>query len=106
MSSVKEISEAVEFVCALANAVGEAAEDGKITMGDAAHLIPLLYKLPSAVEGLSDVSFADLSLSDLEALNAKVKESLDLPADKVECAIEEAFDISLKLYNLVQNLRA
>lgn len=106
MSSVKEISEAVEFVCALANAVGEAAEDGKITMGDAAHLIPLLYKLPSAVEGLSDVSFADLSLSDLEALNAKVKESLDLPDDKVEFAIEEAFDISLKLYNLVQNLRA
>lgn len=106
MSSVKELLECVEFVCALANAVGESAEDGKISLGDAAHLVPLLYKLPSAIEGLSEVSFADLSLADLEELSAKVKDSLDLPADKVEFAIEEALDISLKLYALVQKLRA
>ena len=106
MSSVSELSEAVEFVCALAGAVAEAAEDGKITLGDAAHLLPLIYKLPSAVEGLAEVSLADLSEDDLAALSAKVKESLDLPSDKAELAIEEAVEISLKLYSLVQKLRA
>ena len=38
MSAVKELSEAVEFVCALVAAVVEASDDGKITLGDTKHI--------------------------------------------------------------------
>ena len=106
MSNIKELSEVVEFVCSLANVVGTAAEDGKITIGDATHLIPLLYKLPSAVDGIAEISFADLSLSDLELINKKIRDNLDLPSEKVELAVEEALEIALKLYTLVQKLRS
>ena len=106
MSAVKELSEAVEFVCALAVSVAEAAEDGRITLGDTRHLIGLMYKLPSAVDGLGDIVLADLSLEDMEVISEKVKSSLDLKNDKVEMAIEGAIDLTLQLYNLVQKLRA
>jgi len=106
MSAAKELSEAVEFVCALVGAIAESAEDGKISIGDAAHLVPLLYKLPSALDGLSDVVFSDLSESELAAVAAKVKGALDLKDDKVEAIIEDVIDITLELYALVQKLRA
>ena len=106
MSAVKELSEAVEFVCELATALVKASADGKITLGDAVRLYPLLHKLPSAVSGLSVASMSELTAEDFVAIGASVKESLDLPSDKVELAIEASIDISLRVYALVQKLRA
>jgi hypothetical protein len=106
MSQLREISEAAEFVCALANAIAEAASDGKISLGDAASLLPVLYKLPSAIDGLDGVVMADLSLDDYEAIAAVIKEKLELPNDKVEMAVEDSIEIALHIYALVSKLRA
>lgn len=103
----KELKEALKFVCALANSIGEVAKDGEISLGDATHLIPLLYKLPSAIEGVANIpaEVKELSADDLAELAQMVKDELDLPQDKVEFAIEEGIDICLKLYALAQKLK-
>ena len=49
---------------------------------------------------------SELTAEDFVAIGASVKESLDLPSDKVELAIEASIDISLRVYALVQKLRA
>lgn len=108
MAKAKELSEALKFICALANSIGEVAEDGKMDLRDATHLMPLLYKLPSAVDGIQEIpsEVAELSSEDIAELAQMVKDELDLPQDKVEAAIEESIDLCLRLYALAQKLRA
>jgi hypothetical protein len=104
----KELGEMLKFVCALADGIGEAAKDGSVTLGDAAHLIPRLYKLPSAADGIAEIpaEVADLSQDEVAALVAMIKDELDLPQDKLEMAIEDALEIGIKIYALVQKLKA
>lgn len=99
MSGIKEISEVVKFVCAVANAIG---------VGDAAHLVPLLYKLPSAVDGIGEIpdEMKDLSQDEIDEIVKMVKDELDLPQDKIEMAIEESIAIAVQLYALVVKLKA
>lgn len=107
MAGTKELGEAVKFVCAVASAVADAGADGKVTLGDAAHLIPLLYQLPSALEGL-DVAVdeaKDLSSEELAELSQLVKDTLDFEDEHVEEVCEEAVDCVLKIYALVQKIR-
>jgi hypothetical protein len=105
MSSIKELSEAVLFVTSLASAVADAAEDGRFTLVDGLHLMPVLNKLPSAIDGLGDISVAELSQEDVEKLVEQVKAELDLPSDTIESCIEDSFDIALKIYALVKKIR-
>lgn len=108
MSGIKEISEAVKFVCAVANAIGEAAKDGEISLGDAAHLVPLLYKLPTAVDGIAEIAneARDLSQDEIDEIVQMIKDDLDLPQDKVESGIEDALSIAVQIYALVVKLKA
>jgi hypothetical protein len=108
MAGVKEISEVVKFVCSLANAIGEAAKDGEISLSDAAHIVPLLYKLPSAVEGIAEIAdeAKDLSQDEVDELVKMIKDELDLPQEKVESGIEDALSIAVQIYALVIKLKA
>ena len=108
MAGVKELSDVLKFVCATASAVAEAAKDGKVSLGDATALVPLLYKLPSAVDGWDKLpgEVADLDDAELQDLLLLVKQELDLPNDKLEEAAEEALGIALQLYALVKKLQA
>lgn len=107
MSGIKELGEVVKFICAVSNAIGEAAKDGEISLGDAAHLVPLLYRLPSAVDGMADIpeEAKDLSQDELDELVKMVKDELDLPNDKVETAVESALEIAVQIYALVAKLK-
>lgn len=108
MAEVKELKEVLGFICALANGIGEAAKDGQVSLGDATHLVPLLYKLPSAANGIDKIpeEAKDLSQDEIDELVKYIKDELDLPQDKVEMAVEEGLDVALKLYALVQKLKA
>ena len=106
MSAVKELSEAAKFVCAVANAIAEAASDGKISLADATHLVPLMYKLPAAVDGLNEIVLADLGLDELTLIVADVKEALDLPNDKAEAIAECSCEVAVKLYELALKFKA
>jgi hypothetical protein len=107
MSDVKELSEVIEFVAELASALGKAAEDGKPTLSDAIYLAPLVYKLPSALDGAGKIpeEAANLDKEKMDALAEQFKEKLKLPQEKLEMAIEESLDIALRLYALVQKMK-
>lgn len=107
MAGTKELGEAVKFVCALASGIADAVADGKATLGDAAHLVPVLYQLPSALDGL-DLAVEeakDLSADELAELSQVIKDTLDFEDDELEETCEEAVDCVLKLYALVQKIR-
>ena len=108
MAGVKELKDVVKFVCVLASGVAEAAADGKPTLGDVAHVMPVLYALPAAAEGLDEVpaELKDLSGDELAELSETVKEALELPSEKVEEAVEEIVDCALKLYSVIAKLKA
>lgn len=107
MAKMKELKEAVGFVCSLANSIGKMSENGTPTLRDAMHLVPLLYKLPTAIDGASEIpaEVGAMSEEDLAALVQSVKDDLDLPQDKVEAAIEDGLDVAIKLYALAKKLR-
>jgi len=107
MSGTKELGEAVKFMCALASAVSDAAADGKATLADAARLAPVLYKLPSALDGLSEAieEAKDLSAEELDELSKMIKDELDLEDDNLEAVCEEAVDCCLKLYSLALKIK-
>lgn len=104
---VKELSEAVRFVCSLASVAVDAAADGQVTLGDATKLLPLLYTVPTALDGLDEaVSEAkDLSSDELAEIIAAAKEALDFENDATEAVVEEAIDVALKLYSLISKIR-
>jgi hypothetical protein len=108
MKDVKELSEVIEFVAELASALGKAAEDGKATLSDAIYLAPLVYKLPSALDGAGKIpeEAAKLDKEKMEALVQQFKDKLKLPQEKLEIAIEESLDIALRMYALVQKMKA
>ena len=108
MAKAKELKELLLFMCAFANSLGEASDDGKISRGEVLEMLPLLSKVPSAFGGMADIpaEVSELSQEDIEELTQMIKDELDLPQDKVEEAIEGGIDICLKLYALAQKLRA
>lgn len=108
MAKAKELKELLSFMCALANAIGEASEDGKISRSEALGMLPLLYDVPSAFSGMTEIpaEVSDLSQEDIEELAQMMKDELELPQDKIEAAIEDSIDICLKIYALAQKLRA
>jgi hypothetical protein len=108
MAKAKELKDVLSFVCALANTIGEISEDGKVSKSEALALLPLLYKVPSALDGIGEIpeEVSDLSQEDIAELAQMVKDELDIPQDKIEDAIEDGIDLCLRLYALAQKLRA
>jgi|NOAtaT_5_FD_contig_31_1891763_length_422_multi_3_in_0_out_0_1 hypothetical protein len=108
MAKTKELKDVLSFLCALANTIAEVSEDGKLSKTEALSLLPLLYKVPSAIEGIGEIpdEIADFSQEDIEELAQFVKNELDIPQDKIEIAIEDGIDLCLRLYALAQKLRA
>lgn len=106
MSNVKELSEVVTFVCALANGIADSAKDGDATFSDAQYLLPLVLKLPSAVSGFDKIpdEVKDLDDGEIESLKKLVQDELDLPNDVLESSIENAIEVAIQLYSLVKKL--
>lgn len=106
-AGVKELGEFLSCVAAFANASGKALEDGKISIGDVAYLMPALLKLPSAIEGFAElkVEFKDLDQAELAVLKDQFAKDFDLPQESVEAAVEQGFEVAVMLVKLVSDLR-
>lgn len=104
MAGVQESKDVIKFVCALTNAIAEACRDGKPTLSDGIQLLPVLKRLPAALEDIHLIpeEASDYDVEELAELSALVKEELDLPNDKVEAAVEQVLDMVVKLYALVK----
>jgi hypothetical protein len=104
MAGIQESKDVIKFVCSLVSAIAEASRDGKPTLSDAVQLLPVLKKLPAAVENISLIpeEASDYDAEELRELSDLVKEELDLPNDRVEAAVEQVIDMVVKLYALVK----
>ena len=102
---IKETKEAVIFMVGLAGAVDEQLKDG-FQYSDLFSLIPVLSKLPAAVEGADKIAaeLADLDDDERKELLEAIKK-LDLQDDAVEEIAEHACVAFIDLFKLVRLIR-
>lgn len=89
---IKELTEVVDFLFDVAEAVQNANEDGKITIGDAPKFLRGLMKAPAAIGGANLIpqEIADLSEEELKQITDRIKERFDIEDDKFEAYVENA----------------
>lgn len=108
MDKIKELKALVSFIVKIANDTGIALSDGKLTLSDVGLFVPVLFDLPSVVMGIGAVPSEILHLdsAEMSELIAQVQAELSLPQAKADAAIKGGIDIALKIFALVQSLKA
>lgn len=106
MADIKETKEALEFALALGTNLDKAIQDG-VQWTDVFTLIPVMTKLPTAIDGVNAIpaEIKDLSAEEKQELY-DVVESLDLESAASEKLIEQGLKIALEIYRMVLMLRA
>jgi hypothetical protein len=104
MEGTKETKDVVRFLCALISTVADAMKDGKVSLSEATSLIPVLMKLPAAIDGIDEIpdEASDFTMEEIEEIKEVIVEDLDLPDDQVEAAVEHLLEMAVKLYALVK----
>lgn len=76
-------------------------KDKKVTFQEAIQLLPQVMQLPDLITQLPEVKaeWNDRDQAELEEINAFVKNNFDLDDDKLEAAIEGAFDVVISIIN-------
>jgi hypothetical protein len=89
---IKELTEVIDFLFDVAEAVQNSNEDGKITIGDAPKFLRGLMKAPAAIGGANVIpqEIADLSEEELKQITDRIKERFDIEDDKLEAYVENA----------------
>lgn len=107
MADIKETKEAVGFIVAIANGVGKALQDGKINLADFGCFMDAFLKAPAAFSGASEIpaELADMDSAEREGLKQYIFEEFDIPQDKVEGIVEDALDISNRIFGLIEKIR-
>lgn len=103
MAGTTGLKEVVKGVLVFGNGLGKALEDGKITVGDTQHLIPVLLEIPSVLGSLDAAGeeITDLTPEEIAELAEFAKATFDIPQDDVEEKIEEALSLAISIYNFV-----
>jgi len=97
----KETKEGLTFVFALVKGITSALkDDGKITVGDLPHFLPSLLSVKGALEGIDKVpvEFKLASQAEADELKVWIKKEFDIPDDKMEQFIEDAFAVLLDMW--------
>jgi hypothetical protein len=89
---IKELTEVIDFLFDVAEAVQMANEDGKITIGDAPKFLRGLMKAPAAIGGANVIpkEIADLTEEELKQITDRIKERFEIKDDKLEAYVENA----------------
>lgn len=106
---IKETKEVLAFGVALGMAIDKSlADDGKISLADAANLVDPLMKAPAALSGITEVGLelSDLSDAEKQELYEYAKAELKLSSEKIEAVVEEALGLALSLGKIVALLKA
>lgn len=104
----KDFGEWLEVVVETAKAYRAAKADGKISMADTILIVPVMMKLPAAIEG-SNVAFKDLKVEDLQAAALAILEGLGQSDDKWSVYVKEAFAIvghGVEIVEAVKRIKA
>jgi len=105
MAGIKETEELVTFVVSLANALHSAMEDG-MSWEDSFKLLPVLTKLPKAVEGYEQIpqELIDLDDQELDTLLADI-DKLDFVQQNKIAILNQALMTGADLVKLVALIR-
>ncbi len=106
---MENVSKLVICVAHVANLVGKTFEDKKVDLADLANLIPLIKE----VQGLASVDYKALSVefkayspAQMALIRDAFKAEFDLPDNKIEAIVEQAFGIAVMLLDAYQALKA
>lgn len=105
---VKELKELLAFVLSLGMAVDKSlANDGKITLLDAANLLDPAMKAPAAFAGLDIalLELQDLSDDEKKELQEFVQASFDIADDKLEAVVEGALGVAISVAKVLAMLK-
>ena len=107
MAGIKESKEFVLFGVALGDALYKSFEDGSIGLSDIFKLVPVFKSAKAALEGLAGVpeELKDLDDAEKEELVAAVKAQFDIADDKMELAIESAFEMAVAAIQLIASFQ-
>jgi len=99
-----QLTDVMVFLAQFASTAKAAVDDdGKITLGDAAKFVGLIFPLIEAVTGIQEVpkEMADLDPVEKAELLAAVKANLEL-YENDELAIESALNVIFELFNFLK----
>ena len=100
----KETKEVIDLAIALGSGIAKSLEDDKITFEDLPNFWAVIFAVMPAFEGLDQVAieFQLATEEETAELKAYIKEQLDLPDDKLEEFIEDAFAVVIDIWMLVK----
>lgn len=100
----EQLTELMVFLAKFASTVKDAVDDdGKITLGDAAKFVELIFPLINAVNGIQEVpkELLDLDPIEKDELIAAIKANLDL-YENDELAVESGLKTIFELVNFLK----
>ena len=100
----KELTDLMTFLAKFASTIKLAVDDdGKITLGDAAKFVGLLFPLIESITGIQEVpkELKDLDPIEKQELLVAVKQYLEI-AENDELAVESALKVIFELFNFLK----
>lgn len=101
----KDFGEWLEVVVEGAKAYKAAKADGSISMADTLLIVPILLKLPAAIDG-SSVAFKDLKMDDFSAAAVAVLEALGENDGKWSIYVAKVISIVGHGIGIVEDVKA
>ncbi len=107
MLGITNVKKIVKFACDFAKQITESLADGW-QWPDAFAFVDEMTQLPGVAKSLSSAApeIADLDPLERAELVQYLKTEFDIPNDKVEDLIEDAFAFALSIISLVEKFRA
>lgn len=101
---IENIKEVLLFICRLTGGIVKSAEDGFSVWKDWPNFIDAAKALIPAIKDFKEIpgEYADLDEAERAELVKLIQDEFDIPDDKVEAFIEQAFRVALDLADLVE----
>jgi len=108
MEGIKETKELLKFVIELGEGLDKSLQDGELGFTDLSNLVSAMMASGDAFENANKIPAEIKDLDENEALElyTYVREDFNLINDKTEEIVERSLEIGLKIFQLVEMIRA
>jgi hypothetical protein len=100
----KDFQDYVDLVVETAKAYKAAKADGQLNLADSLVIVPVLLKLPAALDGSAN-AFKDLSADDIKVAAIAVLEGAGENDGKLHVYVEQAFNILAHGFGIVDSVK-
>jgi len=107
MYGIEETMDALDLAASLGVAVYHMAKDGKLSLGDYVHLLPVVPNIGPAAMGATKIprELGDIQEDEVAMLMSRAKTKFNIPDDLVEEFVENCLDIAVKTFRNVEIIR-